>query len=171
MKVVGRTWFLRATAFGLAVALCSCGSAEGLGQRPPSGPTTIGTFTENNDPELFVAAATGSTVRLKELVEGGADVEALDERGQTPLMGAAGVHDSTLKQLLDYGADYNARRDDGWSALMLAYHRKSPSAVAALIAAGADTIVPSGTADFNGRDLCEVATRDAYLEMVAAACM
>ena len=64
----------------------------------------------------------GSTESLKSVLEGGADLAALGERGETALHWAVRSPDSpeTTSLLLEHGADPNARSYDGTSVLMAA---------------------------------------------------
>ena len=64
----------------------------------------------------------GSIESVKALLEGGADLAALGERGETALHWAVRSPDSpeTTSLLLEHGADANARSYDGTSVLMAA---------------------------------------------------
>ena len=71
---------------------------------------------------LFEAVRAGDVATLQERVAGGADVNARDAFGQTPLMYAVGENGSleVAQALLATGADPNARTEAGWTALMYA---------------------------------------------------
>lgn len=57
----------------------------------------------------------------KVLIENGADVNAKDNTGVTPLMFASTLdHHAVAKLLIESGSDVNAKDNDGWSALIFA---------------------------------------------------
>lgn len=86
---------------------------------------------------------------LKVVVAAGAIV-SLAEADTTPPMSPATSVDASLfaaiesgrgdlvPDLIDSGADVNARRPDGWTPLMLAAHHGQPDIVRELLATGAD---------------------------------
>ncbi len=79
--------------------------------------------------------------RLNECLEAGADVNAPDRLGSTPLHAAArvGRHAGLIEALVNAGADVHARRSDGSTPLHVAAEwGRSPQVVEALVAAGAD---------------------------------
>jgi uncharacterized protein len=62
--------------------------------------------------ELIQAAKAGNTARVLELLGQGADINAQDARGRTPVMAATyGNHVETVAALLRAGADVNIRDD------------------------------------------------------------
>ncbi len=93
---------------------------------------------------LFNAAATGDTIQIRALLQGGADGNSRNGDGATLLMLAAGAgHLEVVKALIELGADVNATDPQGWTALMKALYnhelnRGFPEIVSALIDAGAD---------------------------------
>ena len=71
---------------------------------------------------LFRASVEGNTDMVKSLVSGpGADVNATNERGNTPLLEAARYgHEDICRVLIAAGADVKAKDKDGKTALTLA---------------------------------------------------
>lgn len=70
---------------------------------------------------IHAAAAGGKTEAVAALLAGGADVDAVDERGWTPLALAAQNGSQEIVALcLAYGADVHARASDGKTALDVA---------------------------------------------------
>src|SRR5262245_41834410 len=85
---------------------------------------------------------TGRGADAKALIDGGADVNARDRDGVTPLMRAASAGRSDMVRLLIAGrADVNAKTTGGATALMMASLGGYVPAVDALIAASADVNV------------------------------
>ena len=72
---------------------------------------------------LMLAAQCGHTNIIQYLLDEGADVNKLDERGGSTLMYASSHgHTETVRLLLNYGADVNTQMTaDGRTALMHAY--------------------------------------------------
>ena len=77
--------------------------------------------------------------KVRQLIQDGADVNAKDEDGGTPLMIAAynNSNPEVLTTLLEAGADVNAK-NDGWTPLMFAAIKNTPEVLTALLEAGAD---------------------------------
>lgn len=67
---------------------------------------------------LHLAAELGNVTLIEALIEeGGANVNAVDNEGETALFYALrGQHDAAVRKLLDLGIDFNARNSDGESA-------------------------------------------------------
>lgn len=92
-------------------------------------------------PSLFELVKGDDEAALAARLAEGAEVDARDAYGQTPLMYAAGeVGDADrVRMLLDAGADPNAQSDAGWTPLMYAARDASdPQLVLLLMNAGAD---------------------------------
>ncbi|HEX7021649.1 MAG TPA: ankyrin repeat domain-containing protein [Trueperaceae bacterium] len=91
-------------------------------------------------PELFALAETGGPQQLQAALRAGADVDARDARGWTPLMIAAARNTrEAVSVLLAAGADPNARDRRGQTPLLLAVRdNPDPAVMGLLIGAGAD---------------------------------
>jgi len=84
------------------------------------------------------AANGGHEATAALLLGKGADVNAAEEDGTTPLMRAANRgHEATAALLLGKGADVNAAKKDGCTPLMLAAEEGKESCVDMLLASGA----------------------------------
>jgi hypothetical protein len=71
--------------------------------------------------KLIEAAANGDTKTLRELLQGGAAVDAQDEQGWTPLCWAAGRGDAAaVRLLLEHGADVTLAGRDQRTPLRIA---------------------------------------------------
>jgi ankyrin repeat protein len=90
---------------------------------------------------LHSAVSAGKADALTVLVAAGADINARDERGQTPLMAACSLGlskgSTSAIALVELGADVNVVRDeDGGDALRYALMRCRPDVLKRLVAAG-----------------------------------
>ena len=87
---------------------------------------------------LFRATREGNTDMVRSLVSSpGADVNATDERGSTPLLEAARYgHEDITRVLIAAGADLKAKDKDGKTALMLAVQGDHDEVVRVLKQAG-----------------------------------
>ena len=74
------------------------------------------------DTNLFNLVKTGDLESVVSAIEAGANVNAQDEFGQTPLMYAASSSNNpdTIMTLVKAGADPNAQTSTGWTSLMYA---------------------------------------------------
>ena len=88
---------------------------------------------------LFRATVEGNTDMVKSLLSSpGAEVNATDERGNTPLLEAARYgHEDICRVLIAAGADVKAKDKDGKTALMLAVQNNHDDVVRVLKQAGA----------------------------------
>ena len=67
------------------------------------------------------AAFDGKTAAVEALLHLGADINAADEKGWTPLINAAAHnHEDVVEMLILKGADVHARTHDGETALSIA---------------------------------------------------
>lgn len=88
---------------------------------------------------LFRATVEGNTDMVRSLLSSpGADVNATDERGSTPLLEAARYgHEDISRLLIAAGANLKAKDKDGKTALMLAVQNNHDDVVRVLKEAGA----------------------------------
>lgn len=113
--------------------------------------------------DLLTAAKLADVGRARELVAGGAPVDAADRRGFTPLMwAAAGGSVELTTYLLESGARVDSRAADGTTALYLAAANGAADVVSLLLARGAD---PSSARD--GRTPRDVALTRGQTEVAA----
>ena len=104
---------------------------------------------------LMIAAMRGTTSDVEAELKAGADVNARDEGGMTPLIYAAGFNSDPLvvQALIKAGATVNARGPAGMSPLMWAAQNNTcPDVVKALLEAGADASIQ----DFAGRRAADI---------------
>jgi len=100
------------------------------------------TYAQTTD--FFEFVKTGTSQSVQAAINQGADVNAQDKMGWTPLMCAAQYNpDSTVvATLLEAGANLNARNKYGWVSLMYgAASNRNPEVVEALLKAGAQVNV------------------------------
>jgi uncharacterized protein len=113
-------------AFGilLAISILLAGCSQKTGN------------TQTN--ELFRATREGNTDMVKALLSSpGADVNATDERGSTPLLEAARYgHEDVCRVLIAAGANLKSKDRDGKTALMLAVQGNHDEVVRVLKQAG-----------------------------------
>ncbi|KAL6833118.1 putative ankyrin repeat-containing protein [Trichoderma sp. SZMC 28015] len=95
--------------------------------------------TQNERTSLTWAVINGHKNIVKMLLENGADIETRDNKGQTPLLLAAGKGDeAAFKLLLESGAHIEAKDKNGKTALLLAAGKGDEAAVKLLLDRGAD---------------------------------
>jgi len=83
------------------------------------------------------AAEAGDVRQLRRLIENGADINAADAQGWTPLMRAAKNHHlKAVAELITAGAHLQAETRNGWNALSIAVKAGSPQIIALLASAG-----------------------------------
>jgi len=115
----------------------------------------LGACGQSPVPSLMSIVTQGTAEAVKQALTKGADVNAPDTKGFTPLMAAAekGLT-PTVQLLLDKGADVSEKEPkQGKTALMLAAANGHTKAVQALLAKGAElNTIPDGF-DFAGTGL------------------
>jgi ankyrin repeat protein len=94
---------------------------------------------ENADKSLYEAAEAGDIEQVKLLISKGADVNAKNRIGYTPLHHAAsGGHSDVVKLLLDCGADINAKGTNQRTPLHYAAEYGDEKTIELLLSKGAD---------------------------------
>jgi len=103
--------------------------------QPPSAPPSAST-----DAELILAASEGNVWQVELLLQKGANINATNKQGFTPLFMAAGKGQrDTVMLLLDKGADVNLRNKyNGATGLIIAAEEGHSEIVAALLNKGAN---------------------------------
>lgn len=120
-------------SFRILLALClllaSCGLLASCARQRVDNTQTVA---------LFRATREGNTDMVRSLVSSpGADVNATDERGSTPLLEAARYgHEDITRVLIAAGADLKAKDKDGKTALVLAVQGDHDEVVRVLKQAG-----------------------------------
>lgn len=96
-------------------------------------------FRSDLDAALTQAAFVCDFIKVRELLAQGANPDARDEDGRTPLFSAVlGNSVGLLGLLLESGCDVNARDKSGFTALAFAAQERLPEIAHLLISRGAD---------------------------------
>jgi len=100
----------------------------------------VGCGNPEADRALRVAIREGNIEAAKQAIDDGADVNAKDKRGQTPLLNAAPPmgHKEIIELLIAKGADVNAKTESGWNPLHRAAIHGHKEIAELLITKGAD---------------------------------
>jgi ankyrin repeat protein len=102
----------------------------------------------NVEPEIFEAVKSNQSLRLRALLQEGADPDARDETGETPLTWAANLgHTAVVKDLLAAGADVDAAGPRFLSPPLMLAARIGARGIVALLAvhAALDAVDAAGT--------------------------
>jgi ankyrin repeat protein len=106
----------------------------------------------------------GTPQQIEAAIQAGAEVDAKEEDGRTPLMWAANSGNvEALSLLLAAGADVNAKDAARWTPLMYAVADSNLEAVSLLLGAGADPDMK----DNWGQTAKDRAVRKGYNDIVA----
>jgi ankyrin repeat protein len=146
--------------------LCGPDGAAASGSGGPGGGASYQDAgrAEIND-RFFYAVKTADYIGIKKLIQHGAEINARDPGGATPLIWAADAGNAKIIRLLaGYGAEVNARDNQGAGALMWAAYRGNAAAVRSLIEAGADI----NARDAEGHTPLMAACFNAHAEAVRA---
>ncbi|KAG9389962.1 Protein tyrosine kinase [Carpediemonas membranifera] len=93
---------------------------------------------------MTTAAIDGFDQIIRRLLEAGANVDGVDQEGDTALICAAMKNQaSTVRLLLEGGCNINARRRNGSTAAFIAAEKGETEILEILIGAGADTSIPN----------------------------
>lgn len=121
-------------AAALLLVLSAFLASAALAQTAPSSPE-ISAYRG-----LHAAAARGDAAEVRRLAKGGANLNARDGHGRTPLMAAAyGGHHAAARALIAAGADLNARDSAKYDVLTIAAVANDLKMLQIAIAAGANT--------------------------------
>jgi hypothetical protein len=117
-------------------------------------------------PEFYQAVKDGNLERVQELIAAGANVNHVDDDGETALIHASWKgHAAVVAALLAAGAAVNhAYKDGGWTALMMASSQGRTAVVTMLLAAGANV----NQTDDNGHTALMWASNGGHAAVVAA---
>lgn len=89
---------------------------------------------DNNKTILMYAVWVGNEAAVEHLISKGADVNAKDSKGATPLLLAIFKdHTQIALSLIDHGADVNATADDGMTPILMSRVRKNEKVEAAIL--------------------------------------
>ena len=110
------------------------------------------------DSQLFDVVKQNDAIAVKEFIKKGADVNARDEEGLTPLMTASSKNYKNLAEILiSEGADVSTRDTQGFTALIWAASENRKEIAELLISNGADV---NAKDDMGGTPLSWAGSKD-----------
>lgn len=118
----------------------------------------------NGETALHLACFYGNFEKVEQLVEDGADIEAIEKYGRTPLHFASDEgHEKIVELLTEKGADLNKKNgDDGWTPLHWACKKGRLNVVQVLVNKGAERKIKDG----NGKIPLDIAREQGFEEVV-----
>ncbi len=126
----------------------------------------LNTQTDYGETPLTCAAMHGRDAVVARLLALGADVGLRDRYGNSAAHRACyGKHWSTLTLLLDAGAPFNARENEGWTPLMLAAEQGAARCVAVLVDRGGDALELDAVENEHGWTALHLAAIDDRLHL------
>jgi len=126
-------------------------------------PTGLTKANEELNKKLCMAAATGDIDGVKGALNEGANVNAKNDVGMTPLILASLSNKEIVELLIEKGANVNAKGNEGFTALMMAVINGNSEIVELLVGKGADVSVRN---DRDGRTALEIAEEKDKTEIV-----
>ena len=145
----------------------AAGRTRGLEELLEGEPALAHAWASDGFTALHLAAFFGHGEAVDQLLEAGADVNAVARNAElqvAPLhSAAAGAHSSIVVSLLEHGADPNARQGGGFTPLHAAAQNDDRESLEALLESGADPALandegrtPGDLARASGHDLDEL---------------
>lgn len=99
------------------------------------------TLADSNE-KLILAVENGERAEIVHLIKAGAEINAVNAQGDTPLMVATKRNDAqTVQLLIDYGADVNIQNDQSDNVLLYASRSGLLQIVEIALEAGADPTI------------------------------
>lgn len=118
---------------------------------------------------IHITVKRGDSLFTRYLIERGADTNARDGKGNTPLILAViGGYDNLIPILTDANANPNLANSSGETPLIIAVHRRDPEMIRMLLKAGADPDQPDSLAGKSARDYANQDTRSTMLAKLFA---
>ena len=120
--------------------------------------------TSTGETALHIVVRRGDSLYTKFLLEKGADPNARDGKGNTPLIDAVvGGYDQLIPVLIDGKASPNLGNSSGETPLIMAVHRRDADTVRVLLKAGADPDQTDSLAGKSARDYAALDTRSTMI--------